>query len=110
MARFSDFINEYAPILSNPVTEYMAADPDDGFAEGRLKNALEGLMLGGAVETIFRIVRAGKSGKKAIDETKDPKKLKKIVEKESKEIEKNIKKLDDQLDDPRGLNKKESIE
>ncbi len=99
MARFSDFINEYAPILSNPVTEYMAADEEDGFAEGRLKNALEGLMLGAAVETIFRLARGFKNGKKVIDETKDPKKLKKVVEKESKEIEKNLNKLDDQLDD-----------
>ena len=35
-----------------------------------------------------------KNGKKVIDEGGDPKKLKKVIEKASKEIEKGIKKLD----------------
>ena len=99
LARFSDFINEYAPALSNPVTEFLAADPEDGFAEGRFKNALEGLMLGGAVEVLFKMTRGFKSGKKVIEEGGDPKKLKKVIEKETKEIEKNLNKLDDQLDE-----------
>ena len=98
MERFSDFINEYAPILSNPVTEYMASDPNDGFAEGRFKNALEGLMLGGAVETLFKIARGFKNGKKVIDEGGDPKKLKKVIDKESKGIEKELDKLDNEID------------
>ena len=98
MQRFSDFVNEYAPILSNPVTDYLAADPNDGFAEGRFKNAIEGLMLGGAVEALFKVVRGFKNGKQVIDEGGDPKKLKKVIDKESKGIEKELDRLDDEID------------
>lgn len=37
---------EQVPALSNPVTEYLASKPDDSAAEGRFKNAVEGLGLG----------------------------------------------------------------
>ncbi|MBB1249208.1 hypothetical protein [Rhizobium sp. G21] len=40
-ARLSNMIQEF-PALENPVSEYLAANPDDSAAEGRLKNALEG--------------------------------------------------------------------
>ena len=43
--RLSDLIN-MAPGLRNPVTEYLSTDMDDGELEGRLKNALEGLIVG----------------------------------------------------------------
>lgn len=43
--RLSNLI-ESVPALKNPVTEYLAAAPDDSMAEGKLKNALEGLGLG----------------------------------------------------------------
>lgn len=43
--RLSDLIQQY-PQLQNPVTEFLAADPDDTEIEGRFKNALEGLGLG----------------------------------------------------------------
>ena len=44
-ARLSDLIEE-VPALKNPVSEFLAADPEDSAAEGRLKNAAEGLGLG----------------------------------------------------------------
>lgn len=54
--RLSDLI-ESNPALSNPVSRYLKSDPNDGFAEGRLKNAIEGLGLGAMAEAIFRSVK-----------------------------------------------------
>lgn len=50
--RLSDLIESF-PALENPVTEYLAADPSDTDAEGRFKNALEGIGLDLAVVGIF---------------------------------------------------------
>lgn len=44
--------------LSNPITRYLEAKPDDSDAEGRFKNALEGLGLGVMAEGVFRGVKA----------------------------------------------------
>ncbi len=53
--RLSNLVEEF-PDLQNPVTNYLAADPDDTAAEGRFKNALESigadLTLVGAVRVI----------------------------------------------------------
>lgn len=49
--------------LSNPVTNYLQASPDDGEAEGRFKNALEGLGLGLVAEGVVRGVRAVKANR-----------------------------------------------
>tara|TARA_Y100001963_G_C6793469_1_gene457047 strand:- start:1991 stop:5014 length:3024 start_codon:yes stop_codon:yes gene_type:complete len=38
--RLSDMVERY-PQLSNPISRYLQSDPDDTFAEGRLKNAVE---------------------------------------------------------------------
>ena len=43
--------------LSNPLFDYLASDPDDTFWEGRFKNAIEGVALGGVAEGIFRTAR-----------------------------------------------------
>lgn len=40
--RLSDLVEQY-PALHNPVTAYLSASPDDSDAEGRFKNALEGI-------------------------------------------------------------------
>ncbi|CAH2405261.1 hypothetical protein [Mesorhizobium ventifaucium] len=54
-ARLSNLVEEF-PDLQNPVTNYLASDPDDTAAEGRFKNALESigadLALVGAVKVI----------------------------------------------------------
>ena len=47
--RLSNLLQE-VPALSNPVTDFLAADPKDSNAEGRFKNAIEGLGLGVAVD------------------------------------------------------------
>lgn len=54
--RLSDLI-ESNPTLSNPVTRYLKSNPNDGVAEGRFKNSLEGLGLGAATEGMFRAVK-----------------------------------------------------
>ena len=38
MPRLSDMALEFG--FSNALTEYLASDPNDSFAEGRLKNAM----------------------------------------------------------------------
>lgn len=54
--RLSNLI-ESNPTLSNPVTRYLKADPEDGVAEGRFKNALEGLGLGVLTDSMFKAVK-----------------------------------------------------
>jgi hypothetical protein len=61
-ARLSDLVQE-VPALSNPVTEYLASSPDDTAAQGRFKNAIEGLALGGATDALLSAVKFIKSGK-----------------------------------------------
>ncbi len=56
-SRLSDLVQEY-PMLANPVTNYLASDVDDSFAEGRFKSALEMAGLDFAVVSAFaKIVR-----------------------------------------------------
>lgn len=55
--RLSNLIEEH-PQLSNPITQYLQAKPEDSVAEGRLKNALEGLMIGALAEPLARSLRA----------------------------------------------------
>lgn len=47
--RLSNLIQS-APALQNPVTEYLAADKDDSFLEGKLKQAAEGVFIGVGME------------------------------------------------------------
>lgn len=63
-ARLSNMVEDLAPELSNPVTRYLAADEDDGFLEGRMKNAIEGSGLGLIGESLFRTAKFLKRGKK----------------------------------------------
>jgi hypothetical protein len=58
--RLSNLI-ESNPELSNPVTQYLASSPDDTDAEGRFKNALEGLALGGLTDSFFAGIKAMKA-------------------------------------------------
>ncbi len=77
--RLSNLIEEF-PALRNPVTEYLSARPDDSAAEGRFKNALEGIGLDLAIIGTFttaakalKLYRAGDdAGAKATLETISP--------------------------------------
>lgn len=52
----SELIQSY-PNLANPITELLASAPDDGEAEKRFKNAVEGLVGGELVDGFARAVR-----------------------------------------------------
>ncbi|RKS85745.1 DNA/RNA non-specific endonuclease [Orbus hercynius] len=55
--RLSNLIQSFDE-LQNPVTAYLQASPDDSSAEGRLKNTLEGLLLGALIEPFAHSLRA----------------------------------------------------
>jgi hypothetical protein len=48
-----EIAHELGPDFLNPLTQYLASEPGDSEAERRFVNALEGLLLGGAVEGLF---------------------------------------------------------
>lgn len=66
--RLSNLLTQWEP-LRNPVTEYLAASPDDSAMEGRLKNALEGigmdLAMIGVFESALRGIRYMRNGDEA---------------------------------------------
>ena len=65
--RLADMLVEFnSPILNNAVTQYLATDEDDTEMEGRLKNVLEGMLIGGPLEILFGI-KAFKKAKKTQD-------------------------------------------
>lgn len=61
--RLSDMLIEFnSPILNNAVTQYLATNEDDTEMQGRIKNVLEGMLIGGPLEILFGI-RAFKKAK-----------------------------------------------
>lgn len=65
--RLSNLVQS-VPALQNPVTEYLSAKPDDGFAEGKFKQAIEGIIPGAAIDGFSRGVTLLKQGKVAAAE------------------------------------------
>lgn len=65
--RLSNMVQS-VPALANPVTKYLAADPEDGKAEGRFKNAVEGLLPNAVLSSLayalkgIKQARAAKAG------------------------------------------------
>ena len=71
--RLSDMLIEFnSPVLNNAVTQYLATDENDTEMEGRLKNVLEGMIIGGPLEILFGI-KAFKKAKKTQDFNKKQK-------------------------------------
>lgn len=69
--RLSNMINQVG--WGNAVTEYLAADPEDSWAEGRFKNALEGAGLAGMIDGVFhgvKYIKQGREVRKVINEAK----------------------------------------
>jgi len=66
-ARLSDILKGLDnPLASNAITEYLAADIDDGEFEGRMKNVIEGGVIGGAMVGVFKVLsKSVKALKKA---------------------------------------------
>lgn len=67
-ANLADFIQSY-PELQNPITEYLADKKNSTDIEGRMKNAIAGVVPGVMVDAVFAGVRAlkGRNGLKAIE-------------------------------------------
>ena len=59
--RLANLVQQY-PQLRNPVAEFLASDPSDTAAEGRLKNALEGLLFGAVLDRFVAALRVMRSG------------------------------------------------
>ena len=88
-ARLSDLAVDYG--IDNELTNYLASDPTDTWAEGKFKLALEGAFLGGAVETIFLGFRRAKNLYNARKKG-DEKAFKEIDEIETTNINESVKK------------------
>jgi hypothetical protein len=62
--------------LANPITEFLAADDDDGVLLGRLKNTIEGGLVGipfqFGLDSIIRALGRGKFARKAIEAGVEP--------------------------------------
>ena len=82
--RLSDMLVEFdSPLLNNAVTQYLATDENDSEMQGRLKNVLEGMALGGIAETILYGIR----GYKKMKATKNLEERAKIQEETAKVIQ-----------------------
>lgn len=55
--RLSNLIEQY-PALQNPVSDFLAAKPGDSEAEGRFKNALEGMIVGPLADALVWSVKS----------------------------------------------------
>ena len=56
--RLSDMLVQFdSPVLNNAVTQYLASNPEDTEMEGRLKNVLEGMALGGITDITIRAAK-----------------------------------------------------
>ena len=64
--RLSNVLEQFDnPLANNAITQFLAADPNDSAAAGRLKNALEGLALGSVTDTLLAGLRSFKAHKTA---------------------------------------------
>ena len=68
--RLSNLIQSI-PSLQNPVSEFLAADPDDSQAKQRLKMAIEGSGLGVSFDLAFRVLGKIRGKRQAAEEVKN---------------------------------------
>ncbi len=59
-ARMSNMVADGPEWFGRPLFEFLAAKEDDGEAEGRFKNALEGLLLGGTIGTVLHFAKVAR--------------------------------------------------
>lgn len=76
--RMSDYLAKLPAPFRNPVTEFLATDPDDTNAEARLKNALEDLGVGVALDGLVAAYKAVR-GAKALTEAGVAKDLDEVI-------------------------------
>ena len=110
--RLSDMLIEFdSPVLNNAVTQYLASDENDTEMEGRLKNVLEGMLLGGIVESVFYGIKGFKKMKatKNLDErAKVQKEVAKVIDDTSKG-KKTIRVRKFALEGDNAINSKEAL-
>ena len=113
--RLSDMLVEFdSPLLNNAVTQYLATDENDSEMEGRLKNVLEGMALGGVIElprAIFYGIKGWKKmrGVRDLDErAKIQQEVAKVIDDTSKgKKTKAVRKF--ALEGDQGVNPKEAL-
>jgi len=95
-ARLSDWIESNPYEISTPITRYLESDEDDSMLEGRLKNAIEGSIIGGTLEGTIMFLglrRAKRLKEKRLEN--DKKSFDEINAEESKNIEDAINESDE---------------
>tara|TARA_R110000868_G_scaffold166500_1_gene400514 strand:- start:18 stop:3533 length:3516 start_codon:yes stop_codon:yes gene_type:complete len=121
--RLSDMLMEFdSPLLNNAVTQYLATDENDTEMEGRFKNVLEGMFLGGGVEIaargskyIYDAVFYGIKGFKKMKATKNLAERAKVQEEVAKVIDdvskgkKTMRVRKFALEGDEGINSKEAL-
>lgn len=96
--RLSNFLTQFNnPALNNVVTQYLAADEDDSDFEGRLKNVLEGGIVGAGIDILTTSIRGLKHAKRAAQRG-DTKLAEEISLKSRESVEKIIQENADQLE------------
>jgi len=110
--RLSDMLVEFdSPLLNNAVTQYLATDESDSEMEGRLKNVLEGMALGGLTESIFYGIKGWKKmrGVRDLDErAKIQQEVAKVIDDTNKgKKTKAVRKF--ALEGDQGVNPKEAL-
>jgi hypothetical protein len=110
--RLSDMLVEFdSPLLNNAVTQYLATDESDSEMEGRVKNVLEGMALGGITESVFYGIKGWKKmrGVRDLDErAKIQQEVAKVIDDTSKgKKTKAVRKF--ALEGDQGVNPKEAL-
>jgi hypothetical protein len=63
--RLADMMEEYE-FLRNPIQQYLVSEEGDSEFEGRMKNMLEGLMIGGAIDGLILTVRSIRAARRGL--------------------------------------------
>ena len=89
---------EASPALSNPITAFLANDADQTELEGRMRFALEGVILGAAIEPFIRIMgKIAQARKLAKESGSDSVAVEDYISQSADEIENDVKSLQDIL-------------
>jgi len=104
--RLSNLI-ESVPELQNPITEYLASDQEDSIFEGRLKNAVEGLLAGGVVDGLISGVKALRGAKRAV-EAGDSTLAESLLAKAGDDVDVKLKQEFGEVDEPAFIGKEET--
>lgn len=92
--RLSNLVEQF-PTLQNPVTEFLAADPDDSEVEARLKMSIEALGLEAAGVAIYSTLRAFRAQSKGLEpDAQDIDEIQKWADDHAPDIDVELQELD----------------